>query len=64
MKLLQFYHPESGKRVGVFKDGMIYDVSKVDDKLDSVLGVLKISTQSERTLSELIDKVLKNCAIW
>jgi len=64
MKLLQFYHPESGKRAGVLKDGMIYDISKVDDKLNSVLDVLKISTQSERTFSELIDKILKNSPVY
>ncbi len=58
MKLLQFYIPNTGLRVGVLKADQVIDITTLDQRLDSVLSVFaqahKTNNSASRMLTELL----------
>ncbi len=60
MKLLQFYLPESGLRVGLLEDKTVFDLSSLDMLIDSALNLFKLANKADCTASQLIANLLKN----
>jgi 2-dehydro-3-deoxy-D-arabinonate dehydratase len=54
MKLLQFYLPQKGLRVGVLRDSKVIDITGLDQRIDSVLKLFAVTQQKQITASQFL----------
>jgi 2-dehydro-3-deoxy-D-arabinonate dehydratase len=58
MKLLQFYLPQAGLRVGILRDERVVDITALDHRLDSMLALFNRARQQRRPAAQLLTDLL------
>ena len=57
MKLLQFYIPDKGTRVGILEDGQILDLTAADEGLGTTLDILNRSISQGESMDAVVERV-------
>ncbi len=60
MKLVQFYLPRDGLRVGVLRDNKVIDVVSLDNRLDSMLKLFELAHEEGKPAAQFLTELLSS----